>query len=174
MDKVFMSGSISIKSLRDHDLADIVNSQVIKGNREILIGDACGVDKAVQQILAEQGCRSVTVYFSGEKPRNNIGNWQTRQIHNPENLTGRSRYQLKDKAMADDCDCGLMFWDGKSKGTQYNMECLDRLNKDYFVVCCDKNSPVYKMACLTKENTGLPMNVWVEIGYDCPSDQKNN
>ena len=164
MEKVFISGSISIKSLKEDDLADIVHSQVIKGNSDIFIGDAYGVDKAVQQILAERDYRSVIVYFSGEKVRNNIGNWQTKQIPNPDNLTGRSRYQLKDKAMADDCDCGLMFWDGKSKGNQHNIDCLDKLDKKYFVVCCDKNSPVYKMACLTKKVTGLPMNIWVDLG----------
>jgi len=94
---VFISGSISIKKLRKHDKAPL--EQIIEGNRTILIGDAYGVDKAVQQILAEREYRQVIVYFSGEKPRNNIGNWQTKQIPNPENLTGRSRYQLKDKAI---------------------------------------------------------------------------
>jgi hypothetical protein len=108
--------------------------ELVERNRTILIGDAYGIDKAVQQYLYEQKYQNVIVYFSGEKVRNNIGNWQTKQIPNPENLTGRSRYQLKDKAMADDCDCGLMFWDGKSKGVRYNMECLDKLNKKYFVV----------------------------------------
>jgi hypothetical protein len=111
--KVFISGSISIKSLDEDELGAL--EQVIEGNRDILIGDAYGVDKAVQQILAVQNYQSVTVYFSGEKPRNNIGNWQTKQIPNPENLTGRSRYQLKDKAMADDCDSAIIFWDGKAK-----------------------------------------------------------
>jgi len=128
---VFISGSISIKKLRKHDKAPL--EQIIEGNRTILIGDAYGVDKAVQQILAEREYRQVIVYFSGEKPRNNIGNWQTKQIPNPENLTGRSRYQLKDKAMADDCDSGIMFWDGKSKGTKFNMDYMEKLGK-YFLV----------------------------------------
>ena len=130
--KLFISGSISIKKLRDIDKAAL--EQVIKYNPTILIGDAYGVDKAVQQILADRNYNPVIVYFSGEKIRNNIGNWQIKQIHNPDNLTGRSRYQLKDKAMADDCDCGLMFWDGKSKGTQDNMICLGQLGKRYRVV----------------------------------------
>ena len=128
---VFISGSISIKSLRTDDRA--VLEQIIKDNCTILIGDAYGVDKAVQQILAECDYHSVIVYFTGEKPRNNLGNWQTRRICNPENLTGRSRFQLKDKAMAKDCDSGIMFWDGKSKGTQHNMDYMDKLGKYYLI-----------------------------------------
>jgi hypothetical protein len=50
--KVFISGSISIKSLDEDELGAL--EQVIEGNRAILIGDAYGVDKAVQQILANR------------------------------------------------------------------------------------------------------------------------
>ena len=129
--KVFISGSISTGTLsQDHKAA---LEQVVEGNRTILIGDAYGVDKAVQKILAAQNYQQVIVYYSGEKPRNNIGNWQTKQIPNPENLTGRSRYQLKDKAMADDCESAIMFWDGKSKGTKANIDYMDDLGK-YFLV----------------------------------------
>jgi len=74
------------------------------------------------------------VIISGEEIRNNIGSWKTRQIPNPENLSGRSRYQLKDKAMADDCDCGMMFWDGRSKGTKDNIEYMEALGKYYLVL----------------------------------------
>jgi hypothetical protein len=35
--------------------------------------------------------------------------------------------------MATDCDTGLMFWDGKSKGTQHNMDYMEELGK-YFLV----------------------------------------
>ena len=124
---VFISGSISIKSLNETYLAFL--EEIVEGKRTILIGDAQGVDKAVQEYLLEQNYQNVIVYFSGEKCRNNIGNWQTKQCPNPDNLTGRKLYQLKDKAMAEDCDCGLMFWDGKSNGTKYNMSCMDELDK---------------------------------------------
>ena len=130
--KVFISGSISKKSLTENEL--VYMEQIVEGKHTILIGDAYGVDKAVQQILVENNYQQVMVYFSGEKVRNNPGNWQTKQIPNPENLTGRSRYQLKDKAMADDCDSGIMFWDGKSKGTQHNMDYLNKLDKYHLVV----------------------------------------
>jgi hypothetical protein len=130
--KVFISGSISKKTLSKNAIAYL--EEIVERNRTILIGDAYGVDKFVQQYLHERNYQNVVVYFSGEELRNNIGNWQTKQIPNIENLTGRSRYQLKDKAMADDCDCGMMFWDGISKGTKANIEYMEQLGKYYLVL----------------------------------------
>ena len=130
--KVFISGSISKKTLDENDIAYM--EQIVEGKRTILIGDADGVDRAVQQYLFEQNYQNVIVYFSGENVRHNIGNWQTKQIPNPDNLTGKPRYQLKDKAMADDCDCGMMFWDGKSKGTQDNIDYMEKLGKYYLAL----------------------------------------
>jgi len=130
--KVFISGSIRRKSLSKFAIGGL--EQIVEGNRTILIGDAHdGVEMVVQQYLFEQNYQNVIIYFSGEAIRNNIGNWQTKQIPNPENLTGRSRYQLKDKAMADDCDCGMIFYTGKSKGTQANIDYIDALGKYHLV-----------------------------------------
>jgi len=130
--KVFISGSISTKSLSKNAIFYL--AQIIEGAHTILIGDAHGVDKTVQQYLSDRNYQNVIVYFSGEAVRNNIGNWQTKQISNPENLTGRSRYQLKDKAIADDCDCGVMFWNYRSKGTKDNMDYMEKLGKYYLVL----------------------------------------
>jgi len=140
--KVFISGSISTKLLSKNAIAYM--EEITERNRTILIGDAHGVDRAVQQYLFEQNYQNVIVYFSGEAIRNNIGNWQTKQIPNPENLTGRKRYQLKDKAMADDCDCGMMFWNFKSKGTQANIDYMEALGK-YFLVLGGKGLGCYNM-----------------------------
>lgn len=136
--KVFISGSISIKRLRENDIPFL--EEIIEGNRTILIGDAFGLDKAVQEYLRENEYQDVVVYYSGENIRNNVGGWPTRQIPNPENLTGRLFYKLKDKAMGDDCDSALMFWDGKSKGTEQNMAYLDELDKYYLVITEDSLS----------------------------------
>jgi hypothetical protein len=38
-------------------------------------------------------------------------------------------YQLKDTAMAQDADCGLAIWNGKSQGTKYNIEKMSELGK---------------------------------------------
>jgi adenine-specific DNA-methyltransferase len=100
--KVFISGSIGTETLNEqavHCLDAIMNNQ-----DSVLIGDAFGADKAVQQYLFQHDCRPVTVYCSGDKVRNNIGSWQTKQISNDLHLKGKSRYQLKDAAMARDAD----------------------------------------------------------------------
>ncbi|GHV11536.1 hypothetical protein FACS1894162_7080 [Bacteroidia bacterium] len=83
--KVFISGSISLKALKEIEI-DYLNA-IIEGKRTILIGDANGMDKA----------------------------------------------------MAEDCDSALMFWDGKSKGTKHNMDCLKKLGKYYLFL--DRTSP---------------------------------
>lgn len=133
--KIFISGSIGIKSLSETELSYI--DEFIEEKHTILIGDAHGVDKLVQEYLSEQNYEDVIVYFSGEKVRNNKGNWNMKQCLNPENLTGRSFYQMKDKAMADDCDCGLMFWNGKSKGTKQNIDYMEKLDKHFRYVLID-------------------------------------
>ncbi|MDR0683269.1 MAG: hypothetical protein LBG15_15725, partial [Dysgonamonadaceae bacterium] len=64
-----------------------------------------------------------------------IGNWRTKSISNDNNLTGKSMYQMKDVAMAQDADCGLMIWDGKSRGTKFNIENITNLNKKMTILC---------------------------------------
>ncbi|MDL2297405.1 hypothetical protein LJC37_05560 [Bacteroidales bacterium OttesenSCG-928-E04] len=98
--KVFISGSISIKSLDEKDKT--VLDQIVEKNDTVLIGDAFGIDKAVQEYLFAQDYQNVVLYFSGEKVRNNIGDWQTKPQPNPGNFTGRDFYQIKDKAMTID------------------------------------------------------------------------
>jgi hypothetical protein len=151
--KVFISGSISLKKLEEIEISYL--DAIIEGKRTILIGDANGMDKAVQQYLVKQNYPSVFVYFSGEKVRNNVGNWQTKHIPNPENLTGRDCYQLKDKEMADDCDSALMFWDGKSKGTQHNMDYLEKLGKYYLFL--DRTGKGLGVGNINKMNAMIPL-----------------
>jgi PDZ domain-containing secreted protein len=129
---VFIFGSISIKAL-DTEATCLLDSMIAE-KQTVLIGDAFGVDKLVQQYLFEHNYQFVTVYFSGAKVRNNIGNWQTKQISNDNNLTGRSMYQLKDVAMAQDADNGLAIWDGKSRGTKFNIEAMIKLGKNVKII----------------------------------------
>jgi hypothetical protein len=44
-------------------------------------------------------------------------------------------YQMKDVAMAQDADCGLMIWDGKSRGTKFNIKNITKLNKKMTILC---------------------------------------
>jgi hypothetical protein len=131
--KIFISGSINIKTL-DSQAISLLDS-IIANGQTVLIGDAFGVDKLVQQYLFERNYQSVVVYYVGNRIRNNIGNWQTKRISNDNNLTVKSMYQLKDVAMAQDADYGLAIWDGRSRGTKFNIENITKLNKKMTILC---------------------------------------
>jgi hypothetical protein len=59
-----------------------------------------------------------------DRCRNNIGHWPTSRIERPAGPRDFAYYAAKDKAMADDAKCGMMLWDGESKGTLNNIENL--------------------------------------------------
>ena len=65
--------------------------------------------------------------------RNNVGNWPTRQVDAPRGARGFEYYSLKDRAMAEAAEYGLMLWDGKSKGTVNNVVNLSRDHKPVVV-----------------------------------------
>ena len=68
-----------------------------------------------------------------DRCRNNVGSWPTKRISH----VGRSKdfayYAAKDLAMAQDAKCGVMLWDGRSKGTLNNIQNLLRLGKKTLV-----------------------------------------
>jgi len=126
MNKVFIGGSISIKSLDDNIIARL--NGIINKNLTILIGDAYGADKEVQQYFASHKYKAVTVYACNNRARNNIGAWNINSIQ-ANGLYGRELYTQKDIAMTNDCDMALMIWDGKSIGTLNNIKRIRSLNK---------------------------------------------
>jgi hypothetical protein len=129
---VFISGSISISKLPDSAVKKIDN--IIKQNFTVLIGDAKGIDLQVQKYLFEKKYNNVIVYFIGKGIRNNVGKWETKEINNDTNKEGRELYTLKDVAMANDADYGLMVWDGLSIGTLNNIREMKNRNKKFYVV----------------------------------------
>ena len=98
--------------------------------RPILVGEASGVDRAVQQYLHEQHYSHVTVFCSGHRPRCNVHGWPVHalQSHVPESQ-GFRFYRLKDQEMARQAYCGLMIWDGKTVGTLLNIMRLVKQEK---------------------------------------------
>ena len=116
--KIFIGGSRAVSKLNAviRDRLD----DVVKKGCTVLIGDANGGDKAVQQYLSDRHYSDVVV-FCMENCRNNVGNWSTRSIEPPPGSTGFSYYSAKDLVMSQESGCGLMLWDGKSKGTLQNM-----------------------------------------------------
>jgi hypothetical protein len=100
---------------------------------QILVGDANGADKALQQYLADKDYPNVLVHCMERHCRNNIGHWPTREVAAPKGARGFDFYSTKDRAMADAAEYGLMLWDGKSKGTINNVVNLSRNRKPVVV-----------------------------------------
>ena len=114
--KVFIAGSRRLSRL-GADVWQRVDNIIEKG-LIVLIGDANGVDKAVQQYLANHGYGSVSVFCMEGGCRNNVGDWETRIVPSPHSSRRDfAHYSTKDREMAREADYGLMLWDGRSRGT---------------------------------------------------------
>ena len=104
--------------------------RICSEGHEILIGDCFGVDLLVQKSLSERGYTNVTVYVSGDKVRCNYGGFTVKHIPVKSGISGFEFRRLKDIAMAKDADCGLMLWDGRSRGTAANTTDLKAMHKE--------------------------------------------
>jgi len=114
--KVFIAGSRRISRLNKEVHQRIKN--VTDKGLTILVGDANGVDKAVQQFLRRIAYEKVIVFCMQGSCRNNIGDWRTQTVVPPAGVhRGFEYYAEKDKAMSAEADFGLMLWDGNSRGT---------------------------------------------------------
>ena len=116
---VFVGGSRRISRLNDTIKSRADN--VIRQELRVLIGDANGSDKAMQQYFAAKGYKNVVVYCMGRHYRNNLGNWPTKYILAERDRKDFAYYATKDLEMAKEASCGFMIWDGKSKGTLNNI-----------------------------------------------------
>ena len=127
MHKVFVSGSINIKSLNQDILSRLDN--ILAADLEVIVGDANGVDSSIQAYLFEREAMNVVVYCAGNKPRHNIGNWKVEHILTEAKPGTRAYFTAKDVQMAQDCDYGFMVWDTQSTGTLSNALELLKRNK---------------------------------------------
>jgi hypothetical protein len=128
MTKVFISGSMRIKNL-DRNVTERLDN-IINSNYEVIVGDANGVDSSIQNYLYEKHLGYVTIYCTGNKARNNIGNWKTHNVVCSSRPGTREFYTAKDLEMAENCDYGFMIWDTNSIGTLKNtFELLARNKK---------------------------------------------
>lgn len=129
--KVFLSGSKTAVKLPEQLKRTI--DRYYDENAEFLIGDCFGADKLMQEYLCQKGYSCVTVYYSGTVLRWNAGNFPVKEIRVPDGVTGYARFRLKDLAMSRDCDCAIMLWDGKTRGTGQNILNMQRMGKPYTV-----------------------------------------
>ena len=114
--KILVAGSRHISRLSKDVLKRL--DKIVEQHFTIIIGDANGVDKAVQQYLSRTHYESVVVFCMEGVCRNNVGGWPMRAIAAPEpSRRDFSYYSIKDQLMVEEADYGLMIWDGKSRGT---------------------------------------------------------
>jgi len=130
MTSVFIGGSRAVSRLNTtivSKLDELIGRQCL-----IFVGDANGADKAVQQHFAKRGYQHVLVYCM-DQCRNNVGNWPTKNVTSPASRRDFAYYAAKDHAMTHDAKCGIMLWDGKSKGTLNNIQQLIAAGKKTLV-----------------------------------------
>lgn len=147
MNKVFIGGSRRLSRL-NADVRQRIDNILQKGY-SVLIGDANGADKAVQQYLFDKNYRNVLVYCVGEKCRNNVGQWETKLVGEPSKVKDFHYYTIKDLEMIKDTDYGFMLWDTKSKGTLNNIINLLRENK-IVIVYVSKDKKFYTLRALNE------------------------
>jgi len=137
MIKAFVGGSRKISRLNSevHQKLD----GLVAENLAIIVGDAPGVDKSVQQYLHARGYRDVEVFCSGDRCRNNLGNWPTRQVVVNSIRRDFDFYATKDLRMSEEASFGLMIWDGESAGTLMNVLRLIKQNKSVIVFQAPEN-----------------------------------
>ena len=116
-----ISGSRSIT----HISAGLTSiDRIMELNFLVIVGDAGGVDKLVQEYLRQSNYLNVKIYFplwgGGGKPRNTTG-------YETVGVTGS--YVDRDKMMCSVCDYGLALWDGNSRGTRDNIDRTGRKTK---------------------------------------------
>ncbi|SHI29651.1 hypothetical protein [Desulfosporosinus lacus] len=68
----------------------------------VIVGDAAGVDKAVQEYFFRKGYQNVSVYASQGKARCNRGSWKVINVEVEKKLKGFDFYAAKDIRMAED------------------------------------------------------------------------
>jgi probable addiction module antidote protein len=145
MNTVFIGGSRDVSRLPANARERLNN--VIESGFPVLVGDANGVDKAVQKHLLEAKYDQVTVFCSGGTCRNNLGQWKTTNITVAKNARGFEFYAAKDREMARTADFGLMIWDGKSAGTILNVLRLVRAGKKAVLInASEKSATTFKTA----------------------------
>lgn len=104
----------------------------IQKKKKIIVGDAPGIDTAVQEYLAKKGYNNVVVYGT-DYTRTNKGNWKEKISDGSKYEEGSKEWHaVKDKAMQDDATSGLavILENGGAGATRKNIEALIKENKN--------------------------------------------
>lgn len=128
---IFLGGSRSLTRL--HPVIVDRMRRIMETGFHIVLGDAAGIDRALQQHLAEASYRDVTIFCGDCQPRNYLGPWAIRRVHDPFCARGYQFHAARDRAMSDEAQLGFMIWDGSSPGTALNALRLTGQNKPAFI-----------------------------------------
>jgi len=137
MTTVFIAGSISISRL--HEKVQERINKIVSSDFDVVVGDADGADTSIQECLQKYQAHKVTVFCTGDAPRNNIAKWPVCKVSSKEKAGSRAYFTAKDLEMTRKSDYGLMIWDCKSTGTLSNIIELLR-EKKKSVVFVNKKS----------------------------------
>jgi len=157
--KVFISGSISIKKLPQ----EVKNSidKITEQNIEILVGDADGIDTLVQNYCLSLNYYNLTIYSISILPRYKANEkFNTKYIEVSNSIRReRERQQEKDKAMTMESEFTFTIWDSKSKGSYANILRAFDNHKKVKVYLSNKNSFLNKITkdeieFIYRENNG--------------------
>ena len=143
--KVFIAGPRAINELNENVCKKLNN--ICEKKYEILIGDSFGIDSKVQNFLNNKQYKKVTVYASGNRVRNNYGNWIVQNVSVNSNEKGFDFYAHKDLEMAKNADIGFMIWNGNSRGTFNNIVNLLQMNKEV-VLYYEETKSFYDFKCI--------------------------
>ncbi len=141
--KVFISGSSKtqfedsgyFRPTLPKGVSDKID-QYMKDKADILVGDAPGIDRQVQDYLNEKGYGRVTVFGPGKQVRYQANDkWDSSPIDAPEFEKGSKEWLAKkDKVMSDLATEGLaVILDEGAKATRKNVERLVSDNKNVSV-----------------------------------------
>lgn len=116
--KLFVAGSIRLEFLSP-EVVSLIEKHKTEGTA-FLVGDAPGIDRAFQQLLAKDRYPAVTVFTSSSSVRHNLGEWETYFVPSGLKSSGHASHAIKDRRMSSMADAGLMVWDASSTGTLAN------------------------------------------------------
>lgn len=123
------------------DIQKQLDDHMRRGNR-IIVGDAPGIDRQVQDYLNSKKYRNVEVYGPGKEVRYTANsNWKTNPIDDPDHEPGSKEWLAKkDIAMTEAADEGLaIVLDEGAKATRKNVQRLSESGKGVRVYSLNKD-----------------------------------
>ena len=140
-DSVFISGSSKTQDKSSEyyrkqlpkDIRTEIDGYIRRGDK-ILVGDAPGIDRQVQNYLNKKGYSNVVVYGPGKSVRYSANKkWKTKPVYAPEFEPMSPEWlRKKDIAMTNDSTKGLavVLENGGAKATRNNVQRLIEQSKD--------------------------------------------